>query len=183
MKYTDFIIAVALFCLTVWGIYLAAPRIIKAWNDRTTEIVEKVDTIRHTDTLWVEKTHTDTIFKTKTITKQKTDTLYRENGDSMVVNLTQKSVGNTVEMDGDTITYNAYLTGRSYEGEDYPKMDSISFVLRAQKVKEVETITIEKIIKQRARKWHLGAYAGYGWTPTTGKLEPSIGVGINYNIW
>lgn len=179
----DFLAAIVLAVLTILLIARIAPKLYDIWYGQPTEIIEKTDTITRVDTFYVQKYHTDTVFKTKTIEKHHTDTLYKENGDTAIVNLVHNSASNTAIMDGDTIKYSAYMTGRSYEGEEYPRMDSISFVLSAQKIKEVQTITIEKIIKQRARKWHLGAYAGYGWTPTTGKLEPSIGVGINYNIW
>ncbi|MBP5421146.1 MAG: hypothetical protein J6Y78_01760 [Paludibacteraceae bacterium] len=142
------------------------------------EIIEKTDTITKVDTFYVQKYHTDTVFKTKTIEKHHTDTLYKENGDTAVINLVHNSASNTAIMDGDTIKYSAYMTGRSYEGEEYPKMDSISFSLSAQKIKEVQTITIEKIIRQKG--FRISPQVGVGYGMIQKKPDVYVGVGFSY---
>lgn len=83
----------------------------------------------------------------------------------------------------DTLEYEAHVTGRSYEDEDLPRLDSISFVLRASKVKEVQTVTIEKITQQKARKWAIGLQAGYGYGFNSKQIEPFIGIGVTYRIF
>ena len=83
----------------------------------------------------------------------------------------------------DTLEYQASITGRSYEDEDYPTLDSISFVLRLQNIKEVQTITNTVIKRQRARKWHISPSIGYGYGLTTRKTDLFVGIGVSYNIW
>lgn len=83
----------------------------------------------------------------------------------------------------DTLEYTAHVTGRSYEDEDLPTLDSISFVLMASKVKEVQTITNTITKRQRARKWHLSPSIGYGYGLTTRKTDLFVGIGVSYNIW
>lgn len=79
--------------------------------------------------------------------------------------------------------YSAEITGRSYEDEDLPRLDSINFVLKHQKIKEVQVVTNTITERQRARKWHIGAFAGYGYGVTTKKPDAFIGIGITYNLW
>lgn len=83
----------------------------------------------------------------------------------------------------DTLEYQASITGRSYEDEDYPKLDSVNFVLRLQKVKEVQTITNTVTKRQKPRKWHISAQGGYGYGLTTKKTDIYIGIGVSYDIW
>lgn len=83
----------------------------------------------------------------------------------------------------DTLEYTAHVTGRSYEDENLPTLDSISFVLRSQKIKEIQTVTIEKITQQKPRKWHISAQGGYGYGITTRKPDVFVGIGISYDIW
>ena len=35
----------------------------------------------------------------------------------------------------------------------------------------------------RPRRWGIGLQAGYGLAPRTGRLEPYIGIGVQYSIW
>lgn len=83
----------------------------------------------------------------------------------------------------DTLEYTAHVTGRSYEDEDLPTLDSISFVLRASKVKEVQTITNTITKQQKPRKWHISAQGGYGYGLTTKKTDIYVGIGVSYDIW
>ena len=181
-KLFDFMMGLLLAAMTIWLITFTAPKIYDLYFNKPETI--KTDTIYHQDTIYITNTHTDTLFKTKNIITHKTDTIHQEDNDSdIIINLNQKQLTNTLQMGVDTITYNAYISGRSYEGEDYPTLDSINFALSVQHIEEVETITIEKIIKQRQSKWHISPYIGYGWSPRTNTLEPTIGLGLNYNIW
>ena len=86
-------------------------------------------------------------------------------------------------MGNDTLTYNAHVTGRSYEDEDYPTLDSISFVLRGFYTKEDKIITIEKITQQKTRKWAIGLQVGYGYCFKSKQAEPFIGIGVSYRIF
>lgn len=35
----------------------------------------------------------------------------------------------------------------------------------------------------RPRRWGVGIQAGWGFAPRTGRLEPYIGIGVQYSIW
>lgn len=75
------------------------------------------------------------------------------------------------------------MTGRSYEDEDYPTLDSISFVLRGFYTKEDKIITNTVTKRQKARKWHISPSIGYGYGLTTRKTDLFVGIGVSYNIW
>lgn len=79
--------------------------------------------------------------------------------------------------------YSAEITGRSYEDEDLPRLDSINFILRHQKIKEVQVITNTITRQQKARKWHVGAQAGYGYGITAKKPDIFVGIGVSYTLW
>ena len=71
----------------------------------------------------------------------------------------------------------------TYEDEEYPKLDSISFVLRGYSIKDKEIITNTITRQQKARKWHVGAQAGYGYGITAKKPDIFIGIGVSYTLW
>ena len=79
--------------------------------------------------------------------------------------------------------YSAEITGRSYEDEDLPRLDSINFILRHQKIKEVKVITNTIIKREKQRKWHVGVQTGYGYGITTQKPDIFVGIGVSYTLW
>lgn len=83
----------------------------------------------------------------------------------------------------DTIKYKAYVTGRSYEQEDYPKLDSISFDISHKIINTNTTTVIEKIKAQKQRKWHLSPSIGIGYGLTQQKPDIYIGISLNYTIF
>lgn len=76
---TGLILALA----TVWVIGFTAPRLYEIYKDRNTEIRHSTDTLISTDTIYLEKTFTDTVPKTLYQTVTKRDTIYRVIGDSI----------------------------------------------------------------------------------------------------
>lgn len=86
-------------------------------------------------------------------------------------------------MGNDTLTYDASITGWSVDGDEYPKLDSIRFDLKGYNVRDKEVITKTITKRQKAKKWHVGVQAGYGYGFKSKQVEPFIGVGVSYNLW
>ena len=150
------------------------------------DIINNMDTLTvvERDTLYETKTVTDTVPKyiTKTVTKR--DTLYKPN-DTIphTIELKEKVFGNTINDDGDTISYQAHISGYGYEGDDLPKLDSINLHTSHRIINTVETITIEKKVAQKQRKWHLSPQATFGYDPINKNWGTVIGIGISYDIF
>lgn len=85
-------------------------------------------------------------------------------------------------MGDDTVGYQASVSGYGYEGDDYPRLDSINLSLRLQKVTDKEIITIEKIVPQKANKWHISPSIGVGYGLINKKPDIWVGVSANYNF-
>lgn len=183
----DIIFGALLAILTIWVIGYTAPKLYNIYKDEPkTEI--KVDTVYHSDTLYFEAKKTDSIPKIvyQTITKRDTLYLHDKDSDIMIPRLVvhkKKEYSDTLQIGQDTLSYTAMVNGRSYEDEDLPKLDSISFVLRGFQVKDKEVITNTITRQQKARKWHVGAQAGYGYGVTTKKPDIFIGIGVSYTLW
>lgn len=184
MKKLDYIIGITFAIATVWLILLTAPKIKGMYFPDETEI--KTDTVLRTDTLYLDKLFIDSVPEVKYVTVVKRDTVYGKEGDSLVAYpiVVKKKVYQKTEVIGnDTLTYSAQVTGRSYEDEDYPTLDSISFVLRGFYTKEDKIITNTITKRQKARKWHVGAQAGYGYGFKSKQVQPFIGIGVSYRIY
>ena len=78
----------------------------------------------------------------------------------------------------DTLSYEATVEGRSYENEDYPKLDSIKFNLRGFYTKEDKVITIEKTKRERGLKVGCGLQSGVGYGLINKKPDIYIGFGV-----
>lgn len=85
--------------------------------------------------------------------------------------------------DSITLQYETSITGRSYEDEDYPMMDSIKFDLRGFYIKDREVITKTVLKRQKAKKWAIGLQAGYGYGINSEQFEPFIGIGVSYRLF
>ena len=120
------------------------------------------------------------VVKTDTLTIVKTDTIKVV----QPIRLSQTVVKIDTIYIRDTIAIPVPIKQSYYEGADYeawisgykPKLDSRN-VFRPV---EVKYITKTEIIRERARKWGVGAQAGYGWNGE--KLTPYIGIGVTYQI-
>ena len=67
---------------TIWGISTSIPRIIDIYKNKP--VIEKVDTVYYSDTVYFERTVADTLPKYRYETIIKHDTLYKlEKGDSI----------------------------------------------------------------------------------------------------
>lgn len=82
--------------------------------------------------------------------------------------------------DSITLQYETSITGRSYEDEDYPIMDSIKFDLRGFYIKDREVIT--KTVLKRQKGLKIAPQVGFGYGIVNRKPDVFIGVGISYNF-
>lgn len=86
-------------------------------------------------------------------------------------------------MGNDTLTYEASISGWSVDNDSMPMLDSIKVALRGFYTKDREVITKTIIKQQKAKKWHIGVQAGYGYGFNSKQVEPFIGIGVSYSIF
>lgn len=79
--------------------------------------------------------------------------------------------------------YKASVTGRAFEQEPYPTLDSISFNLRHKYYQTNTFTTIEKTTPQKARKWSIQPSIGVGYGLTQQKPDIYVGISIGYKIF
>lgn len=74
--------------------------------------------------------------------------------------------------------YTAYLSGYKI-GEIGPRLDSLHLNIPERIITNTLTVEVEK-----AKRWSLGIYAGYGMAIANGSpiLAPEIGIGVSYNL-
>ena len=136
----------------------------------------KIDTITNTDT--IINTDTFTYFKEKPVpvyrTITKTDTLYTEKGDTVLIT-ENKTYIDTVCAKKDTAIVTSYITGINAH------QDSLRVEMRTTKETITNTIEVTKYIKQNKR-FNVGVQTGVGYGFTSKQIEPYIGFGIQINI-
>lgn len=74
------------------------------------------------------------------------------------------------------------MTGRSYEQEDYPTLDSIKFHISHKYYNTNTTTIIEKTTPQKRSKWHLQPQATFGYDPINKQWGVILGIGVGYDI-
>lgn len=136
----------------------------------------KIDTITNTDT--IINTDTFTYFKEKPVpvyrTITKTDTLYTEKGDTVLIT-ENKTYIDTICAKRDTAIVTSYITGINAH------QDSLRVEMRTTKETITNTIEVTKYIKQNKR-FNVGVQGGIGYGFTSKQIEPYIGFGIQINI-
>ena len=184
----EILTGILLAILTVWVIGYTAPRLYDIYKDANTTETIKTDTVVRSDTIYFEVQKTDSVPQViyESITKR--DTLYFHDKDSDImiprmIFVKKKEYSDTLQIGQDTLLYTASLTGRSYEDEDYPKLDSIKLNLRGFYTKEDKIITNTIIKREKQRKWHVGAQAGYGYGITAKKPDIFVGIGVSYRLF
>ena len=68
------------------------------------------------------------------------------------------------------------------DSDSYPKLDSISFVLKGYNIRDREVVTIEKIKRQKQRKLHFGPSVGAGYGITNKKPDIYVGVSMTLDL-
>ena len=136
----------------------------------------RTDTITNTDT--IINTDTFTYFKEKPVpvyrTITKTDTLYTEKGDTVLIT-ENKTYIDTICAKRDTAIVTSYITGINAH------QDSLRVEMRTTKETITNTIEVTKYIKQNKR-FNVGVQTGVGYGFTSKQIEPYIGFGIQINI-
>ena len=175
------IFAVALF---IWTVGYTVPKIVDIYKNKP---VEKVDTVVFHDTLYFERTVTDTLPEYRYETFVKRDTLYKwkAKGDSIekvprVIVLKKKTASKTLPLGDDTLTYNASITGWSVDNDSFPRLDSIRFNLKGYNIKDKEIIT--KTIIKRQKGFKIAPAIGAGYGVVNRKPDIWVGVSISYNF-
>ena len=177
-----FIATIFTVALLIWAIAYTVPKIIEVQKP---DIIERVDTVIQRDTLYFEARKTDSIPKIKYQTITQIDTIYLHDKDSDImiprqILVKKKGYTDTLQIGNDTLSYTASITGRGYEDEDYPKLDSISFLLRGYNIRDKEIITNTIIKRQKGLKVAPAIGVGYG--VINRKPDIWAGISISYNF-
>lgn len=168
---------IALLFVSVVAIY--QDRVIQ----KQQKLLEQIDTIIKRDTIYKTFVFNDTVpqYIEKTKIKIKTDTFYTNTGDTVKVDLKKKEYTNTLIQGEDTVSYNAYLTGRSLETEDYPKLDSINIQTNRRIINT--TTIIEKPITYKKKLITTSPSVTAGYDPINKNWGVIVGISVNCNIW
>lgn len=150
------------------------------------DIINNMDTLTvvERDTLYETKTVTDTVPKyiTKTVTKR--DTLYKPN-DTIphTIELKEKVYGNTINDDGDTISYQAHISGYDKDNEDYPRLDSIN-VHTSHRIINTNTTTTQVIkVPQKQKLITTSPSITLGYDVFNKQWGAMLGISLNLNLW
>lgn len=147
----------------------------------TRKEVIKTDTVftRKTDTLWKDTTIIEKEFVPKTIVKIKTDTLFKENGDTIQLITESKRFDKSIVSDKDTADVEIYTSGIN------TSLDSLKMRFKTHTDVITNTVEITKYIQKKKTfwdRWHVGLQGGYGYTLKTKDLQPYVGVGISFDL-
>ena len=150
---------------------------IKDWFNNT----QKTDTVfsTKTDTLWKDTTIIEKEFVPKTIVKIKTDTLFKENGDTIQLITESKRFDKSIVSDKDTADVEIYTSGIN------TSLDSLKMRLKTHTDVITNTVEVTKYIQKKKTfwdRWHVGLQGGYGYTFKTKDLQPYVGVGISFDL-
>ena len=150
---------------------------IKDWFNNT----QKTDTVfsTKTDTLWKDTTIIEKEFVPKTIVKIKTDTLFKENGDTIQLITESKRFDKTILSGKDTADVQVYTSGIN------TSLDSLKMRLKTYNKVITNTVEITKYVEKKKtfwNRWHVGLQGGYGYTFKTKDLQPYVGVGISFDL-
>lgn len=149
---------------------------------KTKQNVIKQDTVysTKTDTLWKDTVITKKELVPKEIVKKKVDTLYLNNGDTMLLNTESKRYDELLTSGVDTCFLTAFVSGV------HPSLDSLSCRMKTHH--EVVTNTVEitkylerkKTLKDRIR-FTPNVSVGYG--VVNKKPDIYVGFGLGIDLW
>ena len=74
------------------------------------------------------------------------------------------------------------MSGYDINDEGMPSLDSINLHTRHQIINTIETITIEKIIKQKPKKWRFGVGTGVGYGVFKHETDVYVGFFAGYTF-
>lgn len=150
---------------------------IKDWFNKT----QKTDTVfsTKTDTLWKDTTIIEKEFVPKTIVKIKTDTLFKENGDTIQLITESKRFDKSIVSYKDTADVEIYTSGIN------TSLDSLKMRFKTHREIVTNTVEVTKYVEKKKMfwdRWHVGLQGGYGYTFKTKDLQPYVGVGISFDL-
>lgn len=151
---------------------------IKDWFNNT----QKTDTVfsTKTDTLWKDTTIIEKEFVPKTIVKIKTDTLFKENGDTIKLITESKRFDKSIVSDKDTADVEIYTSGIN------TSLDSLKIRLKTHKEVITNTVEITKYVEKKKTFWnrfHMQPQVGVGYGVFNKNIDAYVGVGIGFDIW
>lgn len=171
MKQNNILPIVCFFlCLLLLGICLHIKNTMEPYEIIRTDTITNTDTIINTDTFTYFKEKPVPVYRTIT----KTDTLYTEKGDTVLVT-ENKTYIDTVCAKKDTAIVTSYITGINAH------QDSLRVEMRTTKETITNTIEVTKYIKDN-RRFNWGIQGGIGYGFTSKQIEPFLGIGIQINI-
>lgn len=143
--------------------------------------VQKTDTVfsTKTDTIWRDTTITEKELVPKIITKIKTDTLFKENGDTVKLITESKRFDKTIISNKDTADVQVYTTGIE------TSLDSLKMRLKTHKEVITNTVEITKYVEKKKTFWnrfHIQPQVGIGYGVFNKKFDAYVGVGIGFDI-
>lgn len=143
---------------------------------------QKTDTVfsTKTDTLWKDTTIIEKEFVPKTIVKIKTDTLFKENGDTIQLITESKRFDKTILNGKDTADVQVYTSGIN------TSLDSLKMRLKTHKEVITNTVEITKYVEKKKTFWnrfHIQPQVGVGYGVFNKNIDAYVGVGIGFDIW
>ena len=150
---------------------------IKDWFNNT----QKTDTVfsTKTDTLWKDTTIIEKEFVPKTIVKIKTDTLFKENGDTIQLITESKRFDKSIVSDKDTADVEIYTSGIN------TSLDSLKMRFKTHREIVTNTVEVTKYVKERKRfidRFHIQPQVGVGYGVFNKKIDAYVGVGIGFDL-
>lgn len=154
-------------------------------------IINNQDTITtiKTDTLYLERTLTDSIPVEKYITIIKRDTLYNKQGDSItmqprIITLKQKHYQDTIKEKDDTLVYQLKVEGYSMDDDSLPRMTDFKALYKHRYYQTNTNTTINTKVPQKQSKCPLriSPLAGIGYGLTKKEFDAFVGLGISINF-
>lgn len=142
-----------------------------------------------TDTLYLERTITDSIPVERYITIIKRDTLYNKQGDSIIqqpriITLKQKHYRDTIKEKDDTLIYQLKVEGYSMDDDSLPRMTDFKALYKHKYYQTNTNTTINTKVPQKANKCPLriSSLAGIGYGLTKKEFDAFVGLGISINF-
>lgn len=149
---------------------------------QTKQNVIKQDTVfqTKTDTLWKDSIITKKEFVPKEIVKKKVDTLYLNNGDTMLLNTESKRYDELLTSGVDTCFLTAFVSGV------HPSLDSLSCRMKTHHEVVTNTVEITKYIERKKTlkdriRFVPNVSVGYGVIQR--KPDIYVGFGLGIDLW
>lgn len=143
--------------------------------------VQKTDTVfsTKTDTIWRDTTITEKELVPKIITKIKTDTLFKENGDTVKLITESKRFDKTIISNKDTADVQVYTTGIE------TSLDSLKMRLKTHKEVITNTVEITKYVEKKKTFWnrfHIQPQVTGGYDIINKQWGITAGVGVGIDL-